>query len=95
MIYQGLLNNGYSNFSLEILEYCDPDKAIIREQYYINLLNPKYNILKIAGSLFGFKHSEETIAKFKAIRKGRTLSAKHKTNLLKALKIHNASQGQK
>jgi len=29
------------------------------------MLNPEYNILKKAGSLLGFKHSEETLEKFK------------------------------
>lgn len=31
----------------------------------LDLLNPEYNILKIAGSSFGLKHSSETIAKLK------------------------------
>ena len=47
-------------FMLEILEYCDPDMVIEREQYYIDTLKPEYNILKTAGSLKGFKHSEAT-----------------------------------
>jgi len=40
----------HSNFKLEILEYCEADRLIIleREQYYIDLLKPEYNILKIA-----------------------------------------------
>lgn len=42
-----------------------PESAIQREQYYLDLLKPDYNILKTAGSFLGFKHSEETIAKFK------------------------------
>nr|YP_010218561.1 GIY-YIG endonuclease [Morchella brunnea]UBU98480.1 GIY-YIG endonuclease [Morchella brunnea] len=37
-IYRALLKYGYSNFKLEILEYCEPEKCIEREQYYINLL---------------------------------------------------------
>lgn len=65
IIYRSLLKNGYSNFSLEILEYCSPENATIREQYYMDLLNPEYNILKTAGSFLGFKHSEETIEKFR------------------------------
>jgi group I intron endonuclease len=65
IIYRALLKNGYSNFSLEILEYCSPENTILREQYYMNLLKPDYNILKTAGSLRGFKHSEETIKKFR------------------------------
>ena len=31
----------------------------------MNLLNPKYNILKIAGSTLGHKHSQETLTKLK------------------------------
>lgn len=64
-IYRSLLKGGYSNFSLEILEYCEPEKALEREQHYLDVLQPEYNILKKAGSLYGFKHSEETKAKFK------------------------------
>jgi group I intron endonuclease len=46
MIYSSILKHGYSSFSLEILEYCDGDQAISIEQYYLDLLNPEYNILK-------------------------------------------------
>ena len=60
-----LLKYGYSNFKLEILEYCEPSKCIEREQYYLDLLKPEYNILKTAGSTLGFKHTEETINKFR------------------------------
>ena len=42
-IYKALLKNGYSNFRLEIIEYCEPEKCIEREQYFIDLLNPQYN----------------------------------------------------
>lgn len=59
-IYRSLIKNGYSKFRLEILEYCELDMLIQREQYYLDLLNPEYNILKKAGSLTGFKHSEAT-----------------------------------
>jgi hypothetical protein len=31
-----------------------------REQYYLDRFNPEYNILKIAGSLRGFKDSDVT-----------------------------------
>jgi group I intron endonuclease len=88
MIYRSLLKNGYSVFSFEILEYCDADKAISREQYFIELLKPEYNILKIAGSLLGFKHSEETLAKFQ----GRNLTANQKAKLSEHLKNLNNSQ---
>ncbi len=62
-IYRSIVKNGYSNFSLEILEYCDESEALKREQYYLDLCEPGYNILKIAGSRLNSKHSEETLAK--------------------------------
>src|SRR4051794_20615442 len=62
-ICNALLKYGYSKFSVEILEYCDSMDLIKREQYYIDLLKPEYNILKIAGSRLGSIHSEETRAK--------------------------------
>jgi len=44
IIRRALLKYGYSNFSLDILEYCESDVLITREQYYIDLLKPEYNI---------------------------------------------------
>ena len=44
IIYKAILKHGYSNFQLEILEYCSPEDAIHREQYYIILLKPEYNL---------------------------------------------------
>jgi GIY-YIG catalytic domain len=48
-IYRALLNEGYGSFILEILEYCDKNILIEREQYYIDLIKPEYNIQSIAG----------------------------------------------
>jgi len=66
IISRALIKYGYSNFSVTILEYSDKSELIIKEQYYLNKLNPQYNILKIAGSSRGFKHSEETKLKISA-----------------------------
>lgn len=33
-----------------------------REQFYIDSLLPQFNILKVAGSSLGYKHTEETLA---------------------------------
>lgn len=64
-IHAALLKYGYENFNLEILEYCRADELVAREQYYLDLIKPEYNILTNAYSLLGFKHSPENIAKFK------------------------------
>lgn len=80
IIYRALLKYGYSNFTFEVLEFVNIDGALSneerdalllsREQYYIDLLNPEYNILKMAGSNRGHKMSEETRAKMSAAKKG-------------------------
>jgi group I intron endonuclease len=44
---------------LEILEYCDIEDVLKREQYYLDLLKPSYNISPTAGSPRGYKHTEE------------------------------------
>ena len=70
IISRVLIKYGYSNFSLEILEYCDEAELLIREQYYFDKLNPKYNILKVAGSSLNYHHTEETKAKISKSLKG-------------------------
>jgi group I intron endonuclease len=65
VINKALKKYTHSKFSLEILEYCAKSDVIVREQYYFDLLNPEYNILQVAGSSLGFKHSLESLKKFK------------------------------
>lgn len=73
-ITQALLKHGHSNFTLEILEYCPQASLLEREQFYLDLLKPEYNILKFAYSMLGFKHSPDNIAKFRL----KTISPEHK-----------------
>lgn len=73
-ILDALLKYGYNNFTLEILEYCPKTILLEREQFYLDLLVPEYNILKHAYSLLGFKHSQESIEKLKA----KIISPEHK-----------------
>jgi len=71
------------------LEYCDPEKAIEREQHYLDMLNPEYNVLKVAGSSLGFKHSLENIEKMK----NRIWTAEHKAKRSEHLKrIHESPE---
>lgn len=65
LIDRALLKYGFSNFSLEILEYCDGSEAIAREQYYMDLLKPEYNLVKTAGSTLGYKHTPESLIKMR------------------------------
>jgi group I intron endonuclease len=70
---------------LEILEYCDSKDLIKREQYYIDLLKPEYNILKIAGSRFGSIHTKETRAKMSSTKAGRKLSEETRAKISSAI----------
>jgi len=71
-ISRALLRHTHSAFSLSILQYIDVSNLskkeariliLSREQYYIDLIQPKYNILKVAGSSLGYKHTEQSLAK--------------------------------
>src|SRR5439155_10391898 len=80
IISKALLKHSHSNFSLEILEYFTYDDSLTRkenaellvkrEQYFFDLLNPEYNILKTAGNLLGYKHSPEAIEEMSESKKG-------------------------
>jgi group I intron endonuclease len=59
-LQRAILKYELSNFSIEVLEYCPIEQLIEREQFYLDTLNPEYNIHPITGSPLGLKHSEET-----------------------------------
>ena len=73
-IYKSLLKHGYAKFRLEILEYCSTDKLLTREQFYFDNYNPEYNILKIAGSPLGYRHSEAAKARISLANKNKIVS---------------------
>jgi len=91
LIHNALLKNTYDKFYLYILEYCEPKNLIEREQYYLDLFSPQYNILKIAGSSFGFKHTLETLTKISLAKISNTFSKEHKTKLSEISKGKNNS----
>ena len=52
---------GYNNFEFVIIEECANDLLINREQYFIDNLQPKYNIsLNALSPMLGRKHTQET-----------------------------------
>jgi len=70
------------NFKFEIIEYIEVIenkkelKSILleREQYYINLLIPDYNICRVAYSLLGVRRTKEFIEKLRLRMKGNEYS---------------------
>ena len=52
--------HGEENFVFEIIEEIkEKEKLIEREQYYLDILNPEYNICPTAGSQLGTKRTNE------------------------------------
>lgn len=79
LICKALLKYGYSGFKLEILEYCDKKDTLVRENYYLTLLKPEYNVLQEGFSRLGTKHSLETRKKMSEAQKGEKSHMKGKT----------------
>lgn len=65
---------GENNFTFEVLELCEKEKLLEREQYYIDTLNcvkPNgYNLNPVAGSNLGRKFSEDFSKKASERQKG-------------------------
>jgi group I intron endonuclease len=72
---------GRDKFSFEILELCCPKECLSKEQYYLDKLQPEYNIYKTAGSPYGRIVSEETKRKISATLKGRKHSDESKLKM--------------
>lgn len=97
-ISRALLKYGYSAFSLSILEFVpikdlslEETRQLILsfEQKFINSLEPEFNILKVAGSLLGYKHTQESLTKISFNRLGKTHSIETVNKMKIALKGEN------
>lgn len=66
VITRALRKYGIDSFKWEILEYCNIDNLISREQFYLDKIRPfadegrGFNVRKIADSNLGVKFSDET-----------------------------------
>jgi len=89
-IYNAILKHGHENFIFEIIEYCLSEDTIKREQYYLDNFDFEYNVLANANSLAGYKHTAETLAKFKG-RKN-LLGFKHLAETLEMLREINTGK---
>lgn len=72
---------GKNNFIFEVVELCNKDNLIEREQYWLDYYKTYedvngYNICKVAGNSLGYKHSEKTIEKMKIIGKRKPINQK-------------------
>lgn len=71
-ICNALSHHGHSEFSFYIIKYINIydisekealKQLLLHEQNFLDLINPEYNILKVAGSSLGSKHTEESLTK--------------------------------
>lgn len=102
-ISRALILHTHSAFCLSILNYIDVsnlDKEKARlliletEQYYLDIIfsfdEPNtYNLLKVAGSSLGFKHTEKSKVLMSEARKGKTHSTKTKALISAAMSGEN------
>lgn len=80
------LKQGEAAFEFVVLEECDPTQCIEREQFWIDskraAVRPYgYNLSPTAGSLLGYKHSDEAKAKSAAVKRGKTHTAETRAKL--------------
>jgi len=75
---------GESDLIFSVLLECNEEDLIKNEQYYIDLLNPYFNICSKAASRLGVAHSQETKDKIRKANLGKTLSEEHKKKIGKA-----------
>jgi hypothetical protein len=94
LIQKAIIKHKHENFSFYVLEYCNPDSLIAREQFYIDSLTPPYNILKVAGNSTGFKHTEETKELISKIMSGENHPNFGKSHCVETItKMSNAKGG--
>jgi len=89
IISRALLKYNYSSFSLLVVEYCDESLLTAREQYWIDTLQPDYNIFKFAYRSTGYKHTDAARKLMSELAQLRTHSADTKAKISQALKGEN------
>ena len=77
--HSGKLQNSFNkygeeNFKFDVLEECSKEVYLQREQHFIDILDPFFNICKVAGNCTGRKFSEETKKKMSLAKKGKPLN---------------------
>ena len=90
---------GKENFQFSIIEYCDREVMLIREQYWMDTLEAfgktGYNMNPVAWSRLGAKMSEESLKRMSEARKGTVLTEEHKAKVATAMLGKQNSLGYK
>lgn len=62
--------HGEDAFDFTLVEACEKSSLLAREQHYIDVLHPEYNICKVAGNTLGVLHTDQAKAKMTAANLG-------------------------
>lgn len=82
IVLQNSFNKNKENdFLFEIIEMCEPEKLIEREQFFIDLYEPFYNLSPTAGNTMGFVFSEQSKKKISEFHKGKKMSKETKERM--------------
>jgi group I intron endonuclease len=82
---------GESDLVFSIVARCEPERAWIKEQCYLNIYKPWFNISPTVGSSQGIVRSDEFRQKVSLEKKGKTLSEEHKGRISKSMQGENNS----
>lgn len=103
-LYRGLHHNkllqnhankyGIQDLMFEVIELIsDNSRLLDKEQFYINTLNPFFNISKIAGNTLGTRRNEQTKRLLSQLKIGNKHNLGRKLDDAHKLKISNANKG--
>lgn len=79
---------GEACFQFSIIEKCDKLSLVQREQFYMDVMHPEYNLSPKAGNSLGVRHTEETRRKVVAALTGRPCSEETRRKMSKAMTGH-------
>lgn len=87
---------GEDDLIFEVIIGCDKDNLIAMEQFYIDALDPWFNVCPVAGNTAGRFVSDETRAKLSKVHKGKPtwvkgkrLTEQHKRRISESMKGKN------
>ena len=87
--------HGEDSFTFEVLECCEKERLIEREQFYIDNEKPAYNISPTAGNSLGVKRTDETKRKMSEAKMGNQYRLGVKLTDETKRKIGEAQKGEK
>ncbi len=86
---------GEGAFKFETLEQWEPEFLVSMEQWWMNMLQPEYNIAPVAGSSLGVIRTKEYRAKKSVAMMGKKNALGHKCSDETKAKISAANKGNK